>query len=738
MLAPDDYSGRKLGKYEILCRLSMGGMSEIFLAFQKGLAGFRKFVVLKQILPDIKGEEEFVRMFLDEARITAAFAHPNIAQVFDLDIAEGELFLAMEFVPGATLVEVAKACRLAGEPIPVGFTLMAVRDTALALHYAHTFTDPMGRAVQVVHRDIAEKNIMVTYDGTTKLLDFGIAKALNRSSRTTVGMVKGTSGYMSPEQILGEPLDPRSDIFSLGVVLHECLTGMRLFHGKMPEDAMMQALKGDVAPPSKQCAEISPELDAVVLKALRRAREDRYATALELARGIERVAFPLIWHPEQSAHFIARLFADRREQTRALMSQTLSEEHTGEFRLARFLNPEDHTPAPVAAPSPVPEWTAPPGSLTPPPLRRAAPPPPSAREPVTQGPRTPARGTAQREARPVETSPGLADPPRRRSRPPPAKPAPSRSPPPPVPDMDDDQSLFPDELTIPGQGLPREVMAGEMTHPGSLPTVEDEDQTSSGGDVTADIVRPDPAEVTRTGPPPRAPRSRRGPLVAVLTLFLAVAAIGAGWALGLHEDLQAMLATPEGPTGPPPPEPLSPPAPPRPPEAASAVDAVAPAPEPEPVAAVEPATERVTEPGPPTEASPEPTPLVATPPVPAPAASPAPRPRPPRQPTRKVAGAAITPSPASDPAPDEDDASWTVPAVKTGAGTLTLITEPWSTVFMGGKELGITPMVKQKIPSGRHSLKLVGPDKKAVELPVDIVAGEETKVRVPLSVLKPL
>src|SRR5512140_2771636 len=112
-LAPDAFSGRKLGKYEVLCRLSTGGMAEIFLAFQRGLAGFRKLVVLKQILPDIKGEEEFVRMFLDEAKITAAFTHPNIAQTFDLDIADGQLFLTMEFVPGATLLEVAKACRAA-------------------------------------------------------------------------------------------------------------------------------------------------------------------------------------------------------------------------------------------------------------------------------------------------------------------------------------------------------------------------------------------------------------------------------------------------------------------------------------------------------------------------------------------------------------------------------------------------------------------------------------------------
>src|ERR1700731_3017450 len=174
-LGPDPMVGRKLGKYEILSRLSTGGMSEIFLAFQRGAGGFRKMVVLKQILPDIKGEEGFVRMFLDEARITGMFAHPNIAQVFDLDVADGELFLAMEFVPGATLVEVARACRQANEPIPIGFSLIGGGGTALGLHYAPTFTDPLGKPLTVIHRDIAEKNVMVTYEGVTKLLDFGIA-----------------------------------------------------------------------------------------------------------------------------------------------------------------------------------------------------------------------------------------------------------------------------------------------------------------------------------------------------------------------------------------------------------------------------------------------------------------------------------------------------------------------------------------------------------------------------------
>jgi hypothetical protein len=342
-----------MGNYEVLCRLSTGGMAEIFLASKRGLAGFTKPVVLKKILPDIQGQEEFVQMFLDEAKVTAAFNHPHIAQVFDLDVDEGELFLAMEFVPGATLIEVARACRATNEPMPPGFGLAAVRDTALALHYAHTFTDALGQSSPVIHRDVAEKNIMVTYEGVTKLLDFGIAKSLSAVSRTAAGMVKGTSGYMSPEQILGEPLDARSDLFSLGVVLHECLTGMRLFPGKAPLAVVNAVLKGPIPEPSRTNKAIPPELDAIVLKALARKRADRYATTLEFARALERAVGPLIWLPEQSSELMRRLFAERREQTRQLLaSGRAGVDSTGVVKLAQLFPDRDAPATPPPAPAP--------------------------------------------------------------------------------------------------------------------------------------------------------------------------------------------------------------------------------------------------------------------------------------------------------------------------------------------------------------------------------------------------
>jgi serine/threonine protein kinase len=371
-----------MGNYEVLCRLSTGGMAEIFLASKRGLAGFTKPVVLKKILPDIQGQEEFVQMFLDEAKVTAAFNHPHIAQVFDLDVDDGELFLAMEFVPGATLIEVARACRAANEPMPPGFGLAAVRDTALALHYAHTFTDALGQSSPVIHRDVAEKNIMVTYEGVTKLLDFGIAKSLSAVSRTAAGMVKGTSGYMSPEQILGEPLDARSDLFSLGVVLHECLTGMRLFPGKAPMAVVNAVLKGPIPEPSRTNKAIPPELDAIVLKALARKRADRYATTLEFARALERAVGPLIWLPEQSGELMRRLFAERREQTRQLLaSGRAGVDSTGVVKLAQLFPDRDAPATPPPAPA----------SVTPPPA------PATPRLPTISAPHLPAPGPARHE-----------------------------------------------------------------------------------------------------------------------------------------------------------------------------------------------------------------------------------------------------------------------------------------------------------------------------------------------------
>jgi len=326
-LSRDSYTGKKLGKYEVICRLSEGGMSTLFLALARGAAGFSKLVVLKRVLPGMAGQRDFVKRFLEEARVMAGFSHPYIAQVFDLDQADKDYFLAMEFVPGATLLEIVNACIEDSEQMPSGLALAAVRDTALALHYAHTYVDPLGESRRIIHRDIAPKNVMVTYDGATKLLDFGIAKAQasrgakdkDASQLTQIGMVIGTPGYMSPEQALGQELDGRSDVFSLGVTLFECITGRRLYARNTPDEEMRAPFEADPPLPSQMNRRLPLRLDALVLKALARKKEERYATALEFAKAIEQVGGDLLWAPDKRADMVQRLFSERRAQTRSLL-----------------------------------------------------------------------------------------------------------------------------------------------------------------------------------------------------------------------------------------------------------------------------------------------------------------------------------------------------------------------------------------------------------------------------------
>jgi serine/threonine-protein kinase len=313
----DPYRGKKIARYEILTRLSVGGMAELFLAFTSGPGGFRKFVALKQILPDVK-TDEFVKMFLDEARITAAFSHPNIGQVFELGQEDDELYLAMEFLPGQNLEQVLIAASRV-RPLPIGFAARVARDVCLGLHYAHNFTAPSGRRVAVVHRDMAPRNVMITYDGVVKVIDFGIAKAKGRIARTSVGMVKGTSGYMSPEQVRGYDLDGRSDLFTTGVLLHEMLCGQRLFDTTDEDLMMRQIASADIKPPRSINPDVPEALDAVVMRALAREPARRFATGREMAKAIEIAVGPQIFDEEAMAELMQSLFAEKRLKTLALL-----------------------------------------------------------------------------------------------------------------------------------------------------------------------------------------------------------------------------------------------------------------------------------------------------------------------------------------------------------------------------------------------------------------------------------
>ncbi len=320
--------GRKVGKYEILTRLSVGGMAELHLAFISGAGGFKKFVALKQVLPDVRADDSFVKMFLDEARITAALNHPNIAQVFELgeDPTTKEPFIAMEFVSGQNLEQLIKRAAKREVPIPVGFACRVIRDSLLGLHYAHHFTEPStGQPMPVVHRDVSPKNVMITYAGQVKVIDFGIAKAKGRLNRTQVGIVKGTSGYMSPEQVKNEPLDGRCDLFATAVMLHELLAGERLFTAPSDAAMMIKIVEGELPLPTVNNPYVSEQLCGVVMKGLERELGKRWASGKEFARALDQ-AVPDAFDDEQVAAFMTQLFEDKIALTRALFEMANEEQ----------------------------------------------------------------------------------------------------------------------------------------------------------------------------------------------------------------------------------------------------------------------------------------------------------------------------------------------------------------------------------------------------------------------------
>ncbi|MCX5744767.1 MAG: serine/threonine-protein kinase, partial [Proteobacteria bacterium] len=274
--------GTRLGSYEIVRKLARGGMAELFLAKSVGPQGFEKLVTLKKILPQYARSPRFVRLFLDEAKLAAGFQHPNIAHVFDLGAVDDTYFFAMEFVHGQDVRTLLHRAWETKRAIPIDLCVQVVRQVASALHYAHEQCDPDGRPLEIVHRDVSPSNIMLSYDGSVKLLDFGVAKAQSSSTRTRTGTLKGKVSYMSPEQAKGAPVDRRSDVFSLGIVLWELLTGTRLFRGANDLATIQMIVNEAPAAPSTYRDDCPPELDLIVQRALATAPDARLQTAQQL------------------------------------------------------------------------------------------------------------------------------------------------------------------------------------------------------------------------------------------------------------------------------------------------------------------------------------------------------------------------------------------------------------------------------------------------------------------------
>ena len=270
------------GKYYLLERINVGGMAEVFKAKTFGVEGFERLLAVKRILPNIAEDEEFITMFIDEAKIAVQLQHANIAQIFDLGKVDDSFFIALEFVHGRDLRSIFDRMRSRGDSIPIPMACHITMQVCEGLDYAHNKRDGQGRELNLVHRDISPQNVLIGYEGEVKLIDFGIAKAAGKASKTQAGILKGKFGYMSPEQVRGLPIDRRSDIFAVGIVLYELLTGERLFIGESDFSTLEKVRNVEIMPPSSYNKKIPPELEKLVLKALARDPEDRYQNAIDL------------------------------------------------------------------------------------------------------------------------------------------------------------------------------------------------------------------------------------------------------------------------------------------------------------------------------------------------------------------------------------------------------------------------------------------------------------------------
>ncbi len=285
---------KKFGKYFLLDELAQGGMAEIYRARQKATEGLGRIVVIKRIQAGFDGNHEFIKMFKDEINVSMGFNHPNVVQLFDFGEEQNQLFIAMEFVDGRNVRQFLNKFNERKEPFPIELAVHIVEQAAAGLHYAHSYRDKIsGQLLNIVHRDISPQNILISYDGGIKVIDFGIAKATTNSEATRAGVIKGKPSYLSPEQISGEVLDGRSDLFALGIVLWEVLVGKKLFQGEndLAILKMIESCNTHVKPPSQFNPRVPKELDMIVLKSLAKQREKRFQTAGEFNRELHKFLY---------------------------------------------------------------------------------------------------------------------------------------------------------------------------------------------------------------------------------------------------------------------------------------------------------------------------------------------------------------------------------------------------------------------------------------------------------------
>lgn len=289
----------KFGKYYLLERINVGGMAEVFKAKSFGEAGFERLVAVKRILPSVAEDQEFIAMFVDEAKLAVQLTHPNIAQIFELGKVNESYFIALEYVTGRDLRAIFERGKKKSDPLPIPMACYTIMRLCEGLDYAHNKKDAAGRNLDLVHRDVSPQNVLLSWDGDVKLIDFGIAKAASKSTRTQAGILKGKFGYMSPEQVRGQGVDRRSDVFAAGICLYELLTMQRLFSGNDDYSTLEKVRNCDFPPPSQINKAIPEELEVIVMKALAKNVEERHRTAIDLHDELQSFMYT-------SGHFFSR------------------------------------------------------------------------------------------------------------------------------------------------------------------------------------------------------------------------------------------------------------------------------------------------------------------------------------------------------------------------------------------------------------------------------------------------
>ena len=281
-----DAMARSPTKRRLLLELGRGGMGTVYLAATSGPGGFQKLSVVKRLTPDLACDPDFLKMFLDEARLAARLNHPNIVQTLEVGADERGHFIEMEYMEGQSLQTLVRgAAKSHALTTPLAIWILA--QTLAGLHHAHELTAYDGTALHVVHRDVSPHNVFVTYDGAVKLLDFGIAKAADSSSRTATGVFKGKLHYMAPEQVLLRPVDRRADVFAVGVILWQLLTGERLWGGLADHEVVEKLADGCIPSPRSLAPEVPEDLDAICMRALAATPDERYATAADFEAALE-------------------------------------------------------------------------------------------------------------------------------------------------------------------------------------------------------------------------------------------------------------------------------------------------------------------------------------------------------------------------------------------------------------------------------------------------------------------